>query len=682
MSARALVERVVERHRTLRRVRTAAGPPVHDDLEKGNSSRRPSHDSRRSGRESAKEEWRAFAVVAAVSAMCVLYNIVTAFMPKPVGLVKTSGRHAGAVGCGIRATICAVDALQMSCLALSRISAYAMYPSLVLLFVTKAHGLRTFLGRSCLAVWVPFHDLHALHAACGRAVGVCSLIHGVGHVARWAIRGDSRFLYAHVTGRTGVLALLAAPVVVLPMAWGRLRKKVRYEVRKGLHTAGALVMGIAVALHAPKSVVAYVVGPALAVYAADVLYQVFALTFHIETTVFHRLEHGVQLSFENPPGFRTDAIGYVYVMIPWIAKDQWHAFSLYQSPEHPGYSSVCVSAVGDWTRKLHAEVTFDTVRPCYVCGPFTSPYATASNFDNLVLVASGIGITPAINILAAAKETRRCNLLWMCRDASLVEFYLSAVEFDDDGYTVVYYTGKRELCVDTSRLPARVLVFAKRPNLPRAILGLIHAIETGTGLPEDAVRASEEAKARASDAHRRQSEPGDAPMDRFAAAVRAALRANGRDDVVDRFVLAGGAEGVGPDALAAVAARHGADLSEADAAQVAAELPSREALGAFIHAHANAMGQAPSLAKLDVHRDSLREEFSQSHESSRNSVSAADIFGEAGVDVDREAFFDACGARLSRWEILYCGGAQPVVDALTKFSREFFISFRKEKFDW
>ena len=98
MSARALVERVVERHRTLRRVRTAAGPPVHDDLEKGNASRRTSHDSRRSGRESAKEEWRAFAVVAAVSAMCVLYNIVTAFMPKPVGLVKTSGRHAGAVG--------------------------------------------------------------------------------------------------------------------------------------------------------------------------------------------------------------------------------------------------------------------------------------------------------------------------------------------------------------------------------------------------------------------------------------------------------------------------------------------------------------------------------------------------------------------------------------------------------
>ncbi|KAH8072411.1 oxidoreductase [Aureococcus anophagefferens] len=341
------------------------------------------------------------------------------------------------------------------------------------------------------------------------------------------------------------------------MAWGRLRKKVRYEVRKGLHTAGALAMGIAVALHAPKSVVAYVVGPALAVYAADVLYQVFALTFHIETTVFHRLERGVQLSFENPPGFRADAVGYVYVMIPWIAKDQWHAFSLYQSPEHPGYSSV--------------------------------PYATASNFDNLVLVASGIGITPAINILAAAKETRRCNLLWMCRDASLVEFYLSAVEFDDDGYTVVYYTGKRELCVDTSRLPARVLVFAKRPNLPRAIQGLIHAIETGTGLPEDAVQASEEAKARASDAHRRQSEPGDAPMDRFAAA---------------------------------------------------------------------------------------------SHESSKNSVSAADIFGEAGVDVDREAFFDACGARLSRWEILDCGGAQPVVDALTKFSREFFISFRKEKFDW
>ena len=86
------------------------------------------------------------------------------------------------------------------------------------------------------------------------------------------------------------------------------------------------------------------------------------------------------------------------------------------------------------TRALHEAVAFDTVRPCFVAGPYTSPFSTATAFDNLVLVASGIGITPALRIVEFAKATRRCNLMWMTRDASMVEFYLSSVTFDDDAY--------------------------------------------------------------------------------------------------------------------------------------------------------------------------------------------------------------------------------------------------------
>ena len=38
--------------------------------------------------------------------------------------------------------------------------------------------------------------------------------------------------------------------------------------------------------------------------------------------------------------------------------------------------------------------------------------------------------------------------------------------------------------------------------------------------------------------------------------------------------------------------------------------------------------------------------------------------------------------RMRTWQILYCGGAQPVVDALNKVSKAYGISLEIEKFDW
>ena len=51
-------------------------------------------------------------------------------------------------------------------------------------------------------------------------------------------------------------------------------------------------------------------------------------------------------------------------------------------------------------------------RPCWVHGTFASPYHTAVEFDNLILVATGIGITPAIEIIHGYAKTRRLDLVW------------------------------------------------------------------------------------------------------------------------------------------------------------------------------------------------------------------------------------------------------------------------------
>ena len=149
-----------------------------------------------------------------------------------------------------------------------------------------------------------------------------------------------------------------------------------------------------------------------------------------------------------------------------------------------------MQAGGDWTRAVHNAVKKRTVRPAYICGPFASPYGTAINFDNLICVASGIGITPALSVVTSFKGDRRINLVWMCRDPSLVEFFLENTVFDDRAYTLIYYTGHRPLVINSALHPC-VFVLRGRPDLCSLLPSIILSIEEETGLPEDIVRNAE-----------------------------------------------------------------------------------------------------------------------------------------------------------------------------------------------
>jgi hypothetical protein len=408
--------------------------------------------------------------------------MVTTFGPVPVGLMIN-----GTV-CP-RPTVCAEEWYTLLLLAISRGSAYATYPIMVLLFLSKANNLRTYLQRSCFSIFIPFHDLHHLHTLGGTIVGWAVCVHGLAHFSRWALQNNLAFLVTHTTGRSGAVSLLLTPLIVVPMRWAKVRKAMRWEVRKGLHYLSAL-WAFSILFHAPQQMIAWYIGIPLAIYAADVLFGSLFRTYLVETPTFTRLEGAVQLTFKNPtPDF--EKAGYALVNVPWLAKAEWHAFSLFRHPTLPDHSCVCMSVNGDWTRALHEKTRVPTCRPCWISGPFASPYSTAVNYDNLILVASGIGITPALSIINSHKATRRINLIWVCRDPSLLEFYLHNNEFDPHAWTIVFYTGKRQLAVKVQQLPKTVLVLSGRPQLDKVICELISGIENGTGLPEAVVHEAE-----------------------------------------------------------------------------------------------------------------------------------------------------------------------------------------------
>ena len=98
---------------------------------------------------------------------------------------------------------------------------------------------------------------------------------------------------------------------------------------------------------------------------------------------------------------------------------------------------------GDWTTDVHTALQRNTVRPVWVQGPFTSPYSSAIMFDNQILVASGIGITPALSVIRAQKASRRVNLIWAVRDAAMLEFFIERNQLDDESWSLIFYTGEQ-----------------------------------------------------------------------------------------------------------------------------------------------------------------------------------------------------------------------------------------------
>jgi len=287
------------------------------------------------------------------------------------------------------------------------------------------------------------------------------------------------------------------------------------------------------ALHAPKMTSIYLVGIPVLIYILDYVVGSIMRTYRSESPMFTRIECVVELVFKHPPGFHSDGTGYILVNLPWLRPWEWHAFSLFAHATLDDHSCVCMNKSGDWTEALHAMIDRPMALPAWVSGPFASPYSAAFNYSNIILVASGIGITPAMSLITWHRESqRRTNLIWCCRDASLLEFYLadSKTQFSERAWTLIFYTGKRKFALP-EHLPPTVLLFTGRPNFEKVVAELIYGIERETGLPEDLLQASRHVQESALEWNNRLKIQGVSVSER----IDVLLRRKRRTDGAERF---------------------------------------------------------------------------------------------------------------------------------------------------
>ena len=112
------------------------------------------------------------------------------------------------------------------------------------------------------------------------------------------------------------------------MMFDGLKKKIKYEARKGLHYF-FYIFAVALAFHSPASAVPnggfapYVFGILISWYILDALYCMILLTEKIDTTVFDVLPSGVQMTMAVSDRYNTNFTGgYAYVCLPWVDKTQ------------------------------------------------------------------------------------------------------------------------------------------------------------------------------------------------------------------------------------------------------------------------------------------------------------------------------------------------------------------------
>jgi ferredoxin-NADP reductase len=275
------------------------------------------------------------------------------------------------------------------------------------------------------------------------------------------------------------------------------KRKIRYEIRKYTHYL-FLVFGLAMCFHVPASgfpnggFAPYVFGILLSWWALDNLYVQWFLTEKIQSSRFYVLPSGVQLTMAVSERFQSwGPGGYCYVCLPWVNPHQWHAFSLFENPIQPSERQIFMQKLGDWTTQVHTMLGRETSRPVWIQGPFTSPYGNADNYDSQILVAGGIGITPALSVIRQLKDTRRCNLIWATRDRHMLEFFIKHADLSHRGWNLVFYTGKEQLLgiedVVVTGNGATIHIIRQRPKLNFVIPNIIYGIESGTSRPEQFV---------------------------------------------------------------------------------------------------------------------------------------------------------------------------------------------------
>ena len=182
--------------------------------------------------------------VTVAQVLCAAYILVLTFSYPPVGITDPNSGNIIDINSventkngviylnGAYRPVVAIGTWQKVFLAISRISAFSMYPMLVIIFVTKMKALQSFFSKTPLSMYLGIlNQANDHHAHAGAYIAIDVWIHTVFHLLRWIAQGNLHLLWTSAAGLSGLITVVATPLITFPMMY--FKETLRYEIRKG-----------------------------------------------------------------------------------------------------------------------------------------------------------------------------------------------------------------------------------------------------------------------------------------------------------------------------------------------------------------------------------------------------------------------------------------------------------------
>jgi len=394
--------------------------------------------------------------------------------------------------------------------ATARAAALMLHVDVIFILFPVCRNFVSLLRRTSLNSFVPFDKNITFHKATGWSMVVGTTIHILAHMVNFAelamVDPDAKtagqriaaFLAINFTTGPGVTGWIMTAALFIIVFFAREKKRranferfwyshhmfIVYFIGWQLHGMFCMIKPDRPPYCSWKSIGVfwkYWIGGGIIWVSERILREVRSRHVTYISKVIQHPSKVVELQIKKEKT-TTRAGQYIFISCPEVSYFQWHPFTLTSAPEED-YISVHIRVVGDFTTALAKAVGCDfdskdkgeaggkvvgrsnnalnrTLPRVMVDGPFGSASEDFLNYETVLLVGAGIGVTPFASILKSiwyrmnnfndSKPTRlsKVYFTWVIRDFGSAEWFhslLHAIEEQDTQNRIeinIYLTAK------------------------------------------------------------------------------------------------------------------------------------------------------------------------------------------------------------------------------------------------
>ncbi|OWM79288.1 ferric reduction oxidase 7, chloroplastic-like [Punica granatum] len=275
---------------------------------------------------------------------------------------------------------------------------------------------------------IPFEQAVRYHVWLGHLTMLLFTLHGLCYVIAWTMQGTlleeiTSWVSSDSAVFPGVIAL-SAGLLMWVTSLPPVRKK-QFEVFLYTHHL-YIVFVVFFALHSNDFIFSIPSGGIL-LFMIDRFLRFCQSRRTVNIISATRFPCGIiELVLSKPANLQYNALSFIFLQIREVSWLQWHPFSVSSSPlDGKNHLSVLIKVLGDWTEKLDRNIldileTRDqneiASRPLEITASVEGPYGHELpyhlTYENLVLVAGGIGVSPFFaimsDILHRVREGKPC----------------------------------------------------------------------------------------------------------------------------------------------------------------------------------------------------------------------------------------------------------------------------------